>query len=365
MAGFWVDLPPAGVVRLVGASPKAIGSALEPVTGGAPAVVHCRLSAATSPAGTVATVLDRLDEAARDLYPAWLPGAEPIVAGGGAAIAAVRALARQRADSTPHFGPFLADLAARSLSGGPPPGRFERSQPDRSQRFRQRRFRPQRFRPEVRAAGLARVLADSYRRSPLALLVEPPDPGGRAADVVITACEWLAHHGGFPVWLAGTTARPHDRLPTVTVSLAQDPPDRNGSTPDPPPTATLVRLPAVAGAPHPASRSERALEAALAKLPWATGRVWNRTFQPDPLTNPIRVDLMWPDERCAVEIDGEEHRGKRHYEDDRRRDTVLQFAGFAVLRYTNTRVARDLAAVLAELEGFITNRRLGKDSHGT
>lgn len=343
MAGFWVDLPASGVVRLVGADPNAIVSALEPAAGGAPAVVHCRLGATTSPAGIVATILDRLDEAAQDLYPTWLPGAETLEGVGGAAIAAVRALALERATGTPHFGPFLADLASRSLAGDPP--------------------RADRIQPEVRAVGLARVIADSYRHSPLALLIEPPGLSSPAADALITACEWLAHHGGFPVWLAGAAAPTHDRLPTVTVSLAQDPPDRCGPAPGPSP-ATVVRLPTIPGAPHPASRSERALEAALAKLPWAAGRVWNRTFRPDPLANPIRVDLMWPDERCAVEIDGEEHRGIRHYEDDRRRDVLLQLAGFAVLRYTNTQVERDLAAVLAQLEQFITNRRLGKDSHG-
>jgi very-short-patch-repair endonuclease len=349
MAGFWAELPAGRVVRLTGESPEAIASAFEPMPDDAPAVVQCRLSADPSSARTAAAVLDRLEAAALDLYPAWLPGAEVIEGPGGAGIAAVRVLALERAAASPQFGPFLADLAARSLTGEP--GRSER------------------FRPEVRAAGLARAVADSYRRSQLALLVQRPEALDPASErAAATACEWLAHHGGFAVWLTGAGWRTDGRLPTVSVRLtdrAVDSASRNGSSPYPQsPAATVVRLPAVAGKPHPASRSERALEAALAKHPWASGRVWNRTFRPDPLTNPIRVDLMWPDERCAIEIDGDEHRGIQHYEDDRRRDVHLQIAGFAVLRYTNTQIERDIAAVLSQLEQFITNRRLGKDSHG-
>lgn len=347
MAGFWAALPAGRVVRLTGASPEAIASALEPMPDDAPAVVHCHLSGQESPARTAAAVLDRLEEAALELYPAWLPEAETVSGPGGIGIAAVRALALERAAATPHFRPFLADLAARSLSGEPRP--------------------PDRFRPEVRAAGLARVVADSYRRSHLALLVRSPDgmePGMEAA--MITACEWLAEHGGIGVWLTGAGWRPLGRVPAVPVHLAgrmAEPAVGNGSSPPRQPTATVVRLPAVAGKPHPTSSSERALEAALSRLPWAIGRVWNQTFRPDPLTNPIRIDLMWPDERCAVEIDGDEHRAIRHYEDDRRRDVLLQLAGFAVLRYTNTQIHHDLAAVLAQLEQFITARRLGRDRH--
>jgi very-short-patch-repair endonuclease len=348
MAGFWTELPAGRVVRLTGASPEAILSALEPLPDDAPAVVHCRHQAETSSAGTVAAILDRLEVAALDLYPAWLPGADAIEAPGGAGVPAVRALALQQAATTPHFGPFLADLAARSLSGS-------------STRFH-------RFPPEVRAAGLARVIADSYRRGGLVLLVQPPDSLAPAEEaVLVTACEWLTHHGGLSVWLTSGAGRTFDRVLVIDIGVPDslaEPLARNVSESHPEPAVTVVRLPALAGEPHPASRSERALEAALARLPWATGRVWNRSFQPDPLANPIRVDLMWPDERCAVEIDGAEHRGVQHYEDDRRRDVSLQLAGYAVLRYTNVQIQRDISAVLAQLEQFITNRRPRRDRHG-
>jgi very-short-patch-repair endonuclease len=344
VVGFWAALPAGRVVRLTGASPDAIASVFEPVPDDAPAVVLYRAQGAVSSARAVARVLDRLEVAALDLYPSWLPGAETVVSPGGSGVAAVRALALQRASGSPHFGPFLADLAARSLSG---------------------RSRTGRFPAEIRAAGLARVFADSYHRSRVALLVQPPDgPDPAGGDALIVACEWLAHHGGFSVWLSGDWHRAGGRIPAVSVRLSTEVVDSAATDgPEAIPPTPVVRLPALAGAPHPASRAEGLLEAALAKLPWAAGRVWNRTFRADPLTNPIRVDLMWPEERCAVEIDGDEHRAAQHYEDDRRRDVLLQFAGFAVLRYTNAQIQADVSAVVSQLEQFIADRRLGRNGH--
>src|SRR5690606_11466725 len=118
-----------------------------------------------------------------------------------------------------------------------------------------------------------------------------------------------------------------------------------------------VHCPPVAGRPTPGSAAGQALEAALARCPWAPGREWNQTFRADPLAEEIRVDLMWRAERVAVEIDGDEHRGALHYERDRRRDVRLQLAGYAVLRFTNRQVAQELAVVLRQLEQLLTTRR--------
>jgi Protein of unknown function (DUF559) len=85
-----------------------------------------------------------------------------------------------------------------------------------------------------------------------------------------------------------------------------------------------------------------ALEAALAACDWAVGRVWNQTFQPHILANLIRVDLLWADERCVVEVDGPDHCGILKFEADRRRDVHLQLEGFAVLRFTNDQILGDV-----------------------
>ena len=107
----------------------------------------------------VTAILDELERIAIGLFPAWLPGATGITGTGGANVPAVRALALRAAAAIPRFAPFLADLAERSL---------RRTTGVRS-----------RFAPEVRAGGLARVLATAY----LGLVpadVDPSLPGDTA-----------------------------------------------------------------------------------------------------------------------------------------------------------------------------------------
>jgi very-short-patch-repair endonuclease len=182
-----------------------------------------------------------------------------------------------------------------------------------------------------------------------------------SARALLAGCEWLASHGGFAVWLAGAgradgLADGTGRADGLTGGAGS-----GGEVPTRRPGRVTIRFPALAGRPHPASRAEQALEAALVEQPWAAGRSWNQTYQPDPLTGQIRVDLMWQDERCAVEIDGPEHHAAWHYEADRRRDVLLQLAGFAVLRFTNAQIDHDLRLVLSHIEALLTIRRSGKD----
>jgi very-short-patch-repair endonuclease len=336
-------MPAGRVTRLAGAAPQAIARSLDPLPDDAPAVVTWHPRVSPVPAAVIAGLLDDLEQAAMALYPAWLPGAAPVAGRGGAAGAAVRAVALRTGAATHHFGPFLAALAARAAGTGRRAGR--------------------RFPDEVRAAGLARVLAAGYGRTAAALLIPPVDGLDRAGErALLAACEWLARHGGFAAWLTGPAVGRPDPARGVTIRL----PAHLAAPDSRPAPATPVRIravtvPARAGAPHPASRAEQALEAALAAHAWARGRAWNQTFQPHPLDAPVRVDLMWTDERCAVEIDGPEHRGALRYEADRRRDAHLQLAGFTVLRFTNEQIADDLAAALAQMEQLLTTRRNRKD----
>jgi very-short-patch-repair endonuclease len=273
------------------------------------------------------------------------------------------ALTLAAASATRHFGPFLADLAELSLrrtaalpfhsmtrrplhstTGLPPHSTTRRGG----------------FPPEVRAAGLARVLAAGFGRDRAVILLHVPQgltPAGE--DVLVSGAEWLADRGGFGVWLTGAPLTAVDRLATVTVRL----PASVASGDDVPALddAPLPRLiyPPVAGMPHPGSQVEKALEAALRECRWAAGRAWNQTHQSSPLTPLIRVDLLWRDERCVVEIDGDEHRHANRYEEDRRRDMLLQTDGYAVLRFTNTQVMTEMDLVLRHLERFLESRRSG------
>lgn len=339
---YWRDLPVGRAVRLVGASPAALALALAQSPDDAPAVVTYRPR--PDPATTVEVVrgvLNELEKAATDLFPAWLPEAEGITGPGGAGIAAVRALAMRSALATSQFGPFLADLAERALRGAAP--------------------QAWRFSPEVRAAGLAKVLAASYCRQAAAVLLVVPD--GLTGDgelALVAGCDWLAHRGELGVWLVGAPLSTVDwltsvpvRLPVAVAELERDVTPRSAGTALP-----TVWYPPLAGRPHPASAAEHALEEALAPLSWAAGRAWNQTYHPHPLAMPVRLDLLWQAERCVVEIDGPEHREPLRFEADRRRDVQLQLAGYAVLRFTNAQVARDLELVVSEIERLIKARRL-------
>jgi very-short-patch-repair endonuclease len=113
----------------------------------------------------------------------------------------------------------------------------------------------------------------------------------------------------------------------------------------------------VRGRPHPASRAEQRLEAALSANAWARGRAWNQPYRSGPLSTLIYVDLAWFAERVVVEVDGPEHRGMAHYESDRRRDNELGLHGFTVLRFTNDTVLGDVDAVVADIERCIETRR--------
>ncbi|MDG4830901.1 DUF559 domain-containing protein [Solwaraspora sp. WMMD1047] len=351
----WADLPIGRVCRLTGASPAALGITLSPLPRSAPATVTFRPRSIGSQVDTVETILRELERVALDCFPAWLPAATGIPGPGGAGVAAVRTLARRLAPTVGQGGPFLADLAERSLRATGAPG-GQATAPAGG-----------RYSTEVRAAGLARVIAASFGRPTAGLLVQVPT-GLTAADELslVAAGEWLAHRGDLGVWLVGAPLRAVDWLPVIEVRV----PDQVARLErDLPRSATEPVLPTVyypplAGRPHPASSAERALESALARQPWATGRAWNQTYQSRTLVNPVRLDLVWPGERCAVEIDGAEHREPLRFAADRRRDVGLQLDGYAVLRFTNDQVRDDLAVVIAQIGRFISQARRGRRPEG-
>jgi very-short-patch-repair endonuclease len=265
-------------------------------------------------------VIDVLDRAALALYPVWLPGAEWIEGPGGLGVAAVRSLAHDLAAATSHHGPFLADLAERALRGCATGVRF----PD-----------------PVRIAGLARVIASTSPAAEMVLVVNvPADWSASDRADLLTQCQRLSALGGFNVWLRDGAANP-EAVTTVTSPDLETPPC----------------YPPSAGAPHPASLVEVALENALCRKAWAAGRQWNQTYRVHPLANPVRPDLLWPEDRLIVEIDGPEHLEPAHFAADRRRDVDLQLAGYAVLRFTNAEIQHDVAAVVSRIERFVQSRR--------
>jgi very-short-patch-repair endonuclease len=66
------------------------------------------------------------------------------------------------------------------------------------------------------------------------------------------------------------------------------------------------------------------------------------------------ADVVWPEHRLAVEVDGWEfHRLKRSFTNDRKRDRRLIRAGWRVARFTYDEVTYEPEAVAAELSELL------------
>jgi hypothetical protein len=335
----WADLPADRVVQLDGATPEQLAVALDALPADAPAVIRYHPTTVPGNAATlIADILDRLDDVARGLFPAWLPAADHLAGSSDFDRRVVRQLAHSLASTTTLFGPFLADVAEAALLKRPT---------------------QQRFGAETRARGVAAIIARAYQRDRVVLMIDEQHHFHIAEQRRIgSACEWLVNHGRIGVWLLGDVLPAIDRIASATVPI----PDYIESlTPRRPccgdAAPGVVEFPAVTGRPHPASAAEQRLEEHLSGCGWAAGRVWNQLHGGHLLEPPIRVDLMWPELRCAIEIDGPDHRGVLKYADDRRRDNTLVLAGFAVLRFSNGEVTDDTLRVAAIIERLLTARR--------
>lgn len=70
----------------------------------------------------------------------------------------------------------------------------------------------------------------------------------------------------------------------------------------------------------------------------------------------VQVDLLWPEQKLIVEVDGHRfHGGRRAFEEDRERDQRLTLAGYRVVRFTWRQITREPEMVgrrIAELLGL-------------
>ncbi|MER7273437.1 DUF559 domain-containing protein [Dactylosporangium sp. NPDC000244] len=334
--GWWAEPPSGQVCFLADVDPSLLSVGLDPLPADAPAIVRFCPPPRLGVGQYIATFLDALDRAADSLFPAWLPGAERLDGPSALGIAAARAIAARVSAQSDHFGPFLMAAAERSLRGG------GAGSPH--------------FPAEVRARGLGLILADAYRRSSVAILLDVP--AGPGVNALVAAAEWLAEHGRFGVWLAGGTLGGVDRIRTIRITLPSEltrlpPGEADGEEPRPP----LLTYPPLAGRPRADSPAEQALERALAPHDWARGRRWNEELSWHVLGKSYRLDLFWPDDGLVVEVDGDDHRGRWKYADDRLRDARLQLLGHDVLRFTNEQVLADPSAAALTIQRLLLLRR--------
>ena len=313
-------VPVDRVVQIGDADAAHIAHAVAQHSSDLAAVVMPSMARCTTPRGFVGAMLDDLERVAVELLPAWLPDASDINRANVGGAAAIRIIATARATQMRYTRSFLVNLASLAVFG------YRNGNPGLPVR--------------ARAAQLARLVAESFGRTRCALLV--PVPAGLASperDAIVAGGDWLTHNAKVAVWLVGTSPVDSDRVPMTSLNAV--------------PTARLAPI----GKPHPASAVEAALEAALAAESWAAGRRWNQTYRSTSLSAPVRLDLIWPEERCVVELDGPEHCHPVRFEADRQRDVQLQLDGYAVLRFTNARVVHDVGAVVHQIGTYIRGRR--------
>lgn len=61
------------------------------------------------------------------------------------------------------------------------------------------------------------------------------------------------------------------------------------------------------------------------------------------------ADMAWPEHRVLVEFDGDVHRERKPFVEDRRRQNRVVMAGWTVLRFTSADVYGDPVGVLAQI----------------
>lgn len=330
------DLPVGGVARLRGTSAASLASAAERRGPQDPVVVFPGLTQPlpSSPGAIIDDVLTREVAVAFEVFPAWLP--DPALAPGSDGVldrSGARALAHRR-DGGAGIATALGALATAAL------------RPESSRGFAE-------LPAADRRGALEYALTRSYHAPSVALAIDVDRPvAPHLGEALSAAAQWLAR-GESTVWLFGPGAAPLDRFPVVDGPPVVTEPRRGPSEF----TVGLEPLPVyppVAGRPHPASAAEQCLERGLLGQAWAAARHWNYAIDLGPQARPVRVDLLFPQPRLVVEVDGPDHRAHDTYEADRRRDADLMLAGFRVLRLTNARILDDLAESMAIIRTLVT-----------
>lgn len=247
------------------------------------------------------------------------------------------------------------DVGRAESDAGPPdagPSAL-RSDPWRKAATKRTRVgQPPRFRRMARELEFARLLRAIDPAG--VVLVWDVDPASATrAGPVIEALEWCMRHGAAVVTaltVSPPTAAPYDRILYGAFELAR------------PQTTAGERFIAPQSGAHHASAIEQRVATALAQDADLGGLFTCNAPVPAGLWGARhRVDLLCPDYRVIVELDGPEHRAEPKFGADRHRDYELLTAGYLVLRLTNEQVATDLALTIEKIRAVVDIRRRGRE----
>jgi very-short-patch-repair endonuclease len=300
-----------------------------------PTVVSLNLEATADGDGLEA-LLDGLSTAAMEVYPDWYAGV------------ALR-FERARFPRT-EVEVRLEEARARSpeVSGAWLRAAWRRARAGKAPRL-----------PQVSRAVEARQLALAIDPDRLLLLLLAPEEGEVDRLRLAREASWLALQTRAPVLLfvpaTWRRAADLDSVMDDVIELEVDEADGPSLTTTVAAASVVVEPPI--GRPHALSTAEQRLYDALQRAPDLRGVFrFNQRLDLDAVTTP-RVDVLWPEGRFVVEVDGPEHRAASRYRLDRRRDYGLLVAGYAVLRVTNEDVLEDIERVLQMIRSCVALRR--------
>jgi len=196
----------------------------------------------------------------------------------------------------------------------------------------------------------------------------PFEPGWIPSErqSAVSVVEWLARNSGAAVIplipMEWAESDPVDRLLFRAWTLAESDVSQElgmGQSAESAHSLTgqMIRTPGmsrVMGSPHPLSEVEKRVWAYLTSDPdMAQLFRCNQTVITVLGTRP-RVDLLWPDGRIVVELDGYADHGMREaFERDRHRDYELLMSGYQVLRITNDEIHRDFEAAIGKIRDLV------------
>ncbi|MFG1348841.1 endonuclease domain-containing protein [Xanthobacter autotrophicus] len=284
----------------------------------------------------IESLLDRLAQTLSGLWPAWFPGAADYDQASAIALAVIHGAADGQAAQLGVSTAWLRRAAGLAMAGLPP------RTPELPEGG------------EIRNLCMAIAAASGAHRLVIVL-----DPQGEEADFapwIEGLCRWIVNHADVSVWVAKPAAR--WRTLALFRSIGSEQPIADAGR-DSAPDAGIADdnqpfFGGIMGRPNPNSLAEVALWRSLCQADWARGCSFNRIA---PVALAPKVDILWEQEKLVVEIDGDDHRAKTKYAQDRERDFALLQAGFLVLRLTNEQVLSDLQLSLAKVKAILALRR--------
>ncbi|MEW4568227.1 DUF559 domain-containing protein [Tautonia sp. JC769] len=303
-------------------------------------LVSVLLDPIPGPAAILDAAIADLAEVALALWPSWYGDSVPLRDDGPAALSWQRLMA---------LGPDLADRPRKDLVLP-----WFRKAASRCQN-RQPPTLPE-FAPALQARQLALAIAPGNLIVALGIGDHPPEPGRLLA--LARCAEWLARE---------TSARVLVVIPEALADSSELDPISFRPVRILPPDQPTGRLPTddeqahrvwpVVGRPHPYSPGEQKLAALLATDP-DLGPLFHHNVRVQSRRGPsFLVDLLWPEGKVVVEIDGYSfHSSRASFSADRSRDYHLLISGFLVLRLPHDEVVQDPFLALDKIRDVVRFR---------